>query len=109
MTAVSVTLIGKTGCHLCADARAVIETVRADLASRGIATELEELDILDDTELAKRHSEDVPVVRIEGRRHAIWRVDPERLTAAIERASAKRVAKQAPRSKNPFRLTRRAS
>lgn len=104
MTAVSLTLIGKADCHLCADARAVIETVRAELSARGIATELEELDILEDAELAKRHSEDIPVVRVEGRRHAIWRVDPARLTSAIERAAAKRA-----KARSPFRFTRRSS
>ncbi|WP_416445152.1 glutaredoxin family protein [Leucobacter sp. HNU] len=53
----------------------------------GIATELEELDILQDAELARRHSEDIPVVFVNDRRVAIWRVDPAKLTAAIERAA----------------------
>ncbi|WP_449280954.1 glutaredoxin family protein [Leucobacter sp.] len=88
MTVVQLTLIGKPGCHLCDEAREAIARVRADLAERGIETELEELDILEDPQLARRHSEDIPVVRINGRRHAIWRVDPERLTAAVEKAAA---------------------
>lgn len=87
------TLIGKPGCHLCDEAREAIARVRAELAERGIETELAELDILEDPQLARRHSEDIPVVRINGRRHAIWRVDPERLAAAVEKAA------------NPTRLT----
>ncbi|QBE49263.1 glutaredoxin family protein [Leucobacter triazinivorans] len=88
MTVVQLTLIGKPGCHLCDDARETIARVRAELAERGVATELRELDILADAQLARRHAEDIPVVQIDGRRHAIWRVDPERLSAAIEKAAA---------------------
>lgn len=84
---VSIRLLSKPGCHLCDDARAVVETVRSETAVRGLATELEELDILQDAELARRHSEDIPVVFVNDRRVAIWRVDPAKLTAAIERAA----------------------
>ncbi|EYT51821.1 thioredoxin [Leucobacter sp. UCD-THU] len=87
MTTVQLTLIGKPGCHLCDDARAAIAEVRDELGRRGIVTELTELDILRDEELARRHSEDIPVVQINGRRHAIWRVDPARLSAAVEKAA----------------------
>lgn len=87
MTTVQLTLIGKPGCHLCDDARAAIAEVRDELGRRGIVTELTELDILRDEELARRHSEDIPVVQLNGRRHAIWRVDPARLSAAVEKAA----------------------
>lgn len=87
---VTITLIGKPGCHLCDDARTVIERVRGELAADGIETALEELDILEDPALARLHSEDIPVVQVNGRRHAIWRVDPERLTAAVTRAAKPR-------------------
>ncbi|WP_336660221.1 glutaredoxin family protein [Leucobacter sp. USHLN153] len=91
------TLIGKPGCHLCDDARETIEAVRSALASDGIETELEELDILQDPALARVHAEHIPVVQIEGRRHAIWRVDAERLTAAVTKAA-----------RNPLRRLRRS-
>ena len=84
---VSLRLLSKPGCHLCDDARAVIESVRAETAERGIESELEEFDILQDSVLARKHSEDIPVVLVNGRRVAIWRVDPAKLTAAIERAA----------------------
>lgn len=80
-----ITLIGKPGCHLCDDAREVIEGVRAELAREGVETELAELDILEDAELARMHSEDIPVVLVGTRRHAIWRVDPAKLDQAIRR------------------------
>lgn len=87
MRTVQLTLIGKPGCHLCDDARTVIADVRAEMSARGIETELAELDILQDQALARVHSEDIPVVQINGKRHAIWRVDSARLTAAIEKAA----------------------
>lgn len=88
MSTVEITLIGKPGCHLCDDARAVIETVRADLVARGLETTLTELSILEDTALARKHSENIPVVMLGAKRHAIWRVDAAKLTAAIERAAS---------------------
>ncbi|QYM74652.1 glutaredoxin family protein [Leucobacter luti] len=87
MRTVKLTLIGKPGCHLCDDAREVIAGVRADAASRGVNTELEELDILQDPALARKYAEHIPVVQIGGKQHAIWRVDAVRLTAAIDKAA----------------------
>lgn len=88
MSTVEITLIGKPGCHLCDDARVVVESVRADLAARGIDTRLVERNILEDTALARTHSENIPVVLLGTKRHAIWRVDAAKLTAAIERQAA---------------------
>lgn len=84
---VSITLIGKPGCHLCDEARVVIEDVRGALAAEGVETELTELNILEDAQLARLHSEDIPVVMIGSKRHAIWRVDRDRFTAAILKAA----------------------
>ena len=91
MAAVTVSLIGKPGCHLCDDARGVIEGViegvREQVSARGIAIELEEFNILEDEQLARRYSEEIPVVRVNGKQHAIWRVDAEKLERAILRAA----------------------
>lgn len=87
MRVVHITLIGKPGCHLCDDARSVISGVREELSLRGIETEFTELDILVDPQLARRHAEEIPVVRIGERRHAIYRVDPARFAAAVEKAA----------------------
>ena len=89
MDPVRVTLIGKPGCHLCDDARAVIEGVLGKLAAEQIETELIELDILADESLARLHAESIPVVQIGDRRHAIWHVNPEKFEAALRRAAAK--------------------
>lgn len=73
-----VTLIGKPGCHLCDDARAVIARVCGELA-----IQWDELSILDDPELADEYWELIPVTLIDGHRHAVYRVDPQRLRAEL--------------------------
>lgn len=78
MTALRVTLIGKPGCHLCEDARAVIERVCAEI---GVAWE--ERSILDEPALAIRYREEIPVIMVDGQIHDYWRVDPERLRRAL--------------------------
>lgn len=83
MPTVSLTLIGKPGCHLCDDAREVIRSVIAGLPDGEPAVTVEERDILQEPELHERYVEEIPVVLIEGRVHTYWRVDPARLRTAL--------------------------
>ncbi len=73
-----VTLYSKPGCHLCDDARAVIERVCADLGESYV-----ELSILEDPELLRRYGEEIPVTLVDGAQHDFWRVSEERLRAAL--------------------------
>ena len=73
-----ITLYTRPGCHLCDDARAVIEGVCAELGES-----FEEVDISADDELEDRFGEDVPVTFVDGRQHDFWRVDETRLRAAL--------------------------
>ena len=73
-----VTLYSRDGCHLCDDARVVIERVCAELGE-----EYAEVDIDADPALAERFDEEVPVTFVDGRQHDFWRVDPARLRAAL--------------------------
>ena len=75
-----VVLIGKPGCHLCDDARVVIDQVCGDL---GIPWA--EKSILDDPDLADLYSEQIPVTLVDGEVHDFWRVDPARLKGALIR------------------------
>ena len=79
------TLIGKPGCHLCDDARAVVTDVVAAVAAEPGAPTItvEEQSILDDAELHELYVEDIPVLLINGEVHNYWRIDPVRLTAAL--------------------------
>ena len=89
-TTIDLTLIGKSGCHLCDEARvtvnAVVGAFRAEYTgvARHIQVNLVEHDILVDEELWNKYSEEVPVLLINGKVHNYWRIDPERLRAALD-------------------------
>ena len=83
MPAPRLTLLGKPGCHLCDDARAIALEVAGE---RGL--ELEERSILDDPELLDRYAEEIPVLLIDDRVHTIWRIDPQRLRRALDEREA---------------------
>lgn len=72
-------MLGKPGCHLCDDARAIVTEVLAEFPG----TTFEEQSILDDAGLLDEYAEEIPVVLIDGRVHTIWRVDPARLRKAL--------------------------
>jgi len=82
--AVTVTLLTKPGCHLCDDARAVVEQVVGEVQN----VTFEERSILDDPVLNARHWDEIPVVLLDGAVHTIWRVDPARLRIALQEAFA---------------------
>lgn len=73
-----VTLIGKPGCHLCDEARAVVAAVTAELGESYV-----ELSILDDAGLHETYWAQIPVVLVDDRQHDFWRVDAARLRAAL--------------------------
>jgi glutaredoxin len=76
--AARVTLYSRPGCHLCDDARAVIERVCAELGES-----FDEVDIDADEALRSRYSDEVPVTLVDGRQHDFWRVDETRLRTAL--------------------------
>lgn len=73
-----VTLYAKPGCHLCDEAREIIERVCADLGET-----YEEISILEDPGLSERFGEEIPVTFVDGRQHDFWRVDEARLRTAL--------------------------
>jgi glutaredoxin len=75
-----ITLYSRKGCHLCDDARAVIEQVCVELGES-----YDEVDIDADPELQRRFGEEIPVTFVDGSQHDFWRVDAQRLTAALTR------------------------
>lgn len=82
--AVVVEFYGKPGCHLCDEARPVVERV---VAAEG--AQLVEHDILQDERLLEQYGELIPVVLVAGREHATWRVDERALTRAVRSAAAR--------------------
>jgi glutaredoxin len=77
-TAARITLYSKPGCHLCDDARRVIDVVCEELG-----TSYDEVDITTSPELMDAYGEQIPVTFVDGRQHDFWRVDPARLRKAL--------------------------
>jgi glutaredoxin len=78
MSETRVRLYSKPGCHLCDDARAIVERVCADLG-----TSYDEVDITTSPELTNAYADQIPVTFVDGRQHDFWRVDETRLRRAL--------------------------
>ena len=74
----TVTLYTRPGCHLCDDARAAIERVRA-----GAPFDLVEIDIESDDALHRAYLERIPVVTVDGDELFEHFVDEATLTARV--------------------------
>ena len=74
----TVTLYGRPGCHLCDDARAALQRVRA-----AHPFHLEEVDIETDDALLKRYLERIPVIALDGEELFDFFVDEEALARTI--------------------------
>jgi glutaredoxin len=75
----TVTLYGRAGCHLCDDARAVLERLRA---THPFA--LEAVDIEADPVLHARYLERIPVIALDGEELFDYFVDERTLAARLQ-------------------------
>jgi glutaredoxin len=73
------TLYGKPGCHLCEEAREVVETARAEHPF-----ELREVDISVDPELHRRLGERIPVLEVDGEELFELHIDPVALRERLD-------------------------
>jgi glutaredoxin len=78
----SVTLYGKPDCHLCDDARVVLERLRPELGFG-----LQEVDITSDDELHRRYLERIPVITIDGEEAFEFFVDEPELRRRLGRVN----------------------
>jgi Glutaredoxin-like domain (DUF836) len=75
------TLYSKPGCHLCDEMKAVIRRVIGTDSNAFV----EEIDISADPSLLARYGVEIPVLEIDGRKVAKYRVTEEKLRAMMER------------------------
>jgi glutaredoxin len=68
------TLITRPGCHLCDDAKVVMDRITATTGERWV-----ERDLTGDLEMERDYGDRVPVVLLDGREHGYWRVEEQRL------------------------------
>lgn len=74
-----VTLLGKPGCHLCDNARAVVARVCADLG-----VPWDERDVTADPADFDEYGDRIPVVLLDGREHSYWSADEPRLRRDLQ-------------------------
>jgi glutaredoxin len=75
-----VVLYGRPGCHLCDDALAVLERVRADTAF-----DLRTVNIEDDDAMLRAYLERIPVVTVDGEEVYDYHVDEADLRVRLAR------------------------
>ena len=75
-----ITIYGRTGCHLCETAIAVLQAMQEELDF-----EIQEILIDGSEELEKLYGEKIPVTQIDGVHHDFWRIDPERFRSSLEK------------------------
>jgi glutaredoxin len=81
MVETRITLITRTGCHLCEQATEALARVR-DATGAG----WREVDVDSDPALQREYGDRVPVIMLDGREHGYWRVEEARLMADLARA-----------------------
>ena len=79
----TITLYGKPGCHLCEDARAIVERVRVEHPF-----ELVEVDVTLDPQLHRRYGERIPVLALDGKELFEHFVDGDALDERLGRVGA---------------------
>ena len=71
---ITLTIYSRPGCHLCDEMKAVVRTV-----ARSVPLSLEEIDISTDPGLQARYGLEIPVLMVEGRKAAKYRILEEDL------------------------------
>lgn len=84
MDSITLSIVGKAGCHLCDEAKGVMGEVLRNFPE--VVTE--EVSIEDNPLWADIYGERIPVILINGVEHAQWRIDAQKLTDALRRAQA---------------------
>ena len=77
---IALTLYSRPGCHLCDEMKAVIARVTRELP---VDIALQEIDISTDADLESRYGVEIPVLLIEGKKVAKYRVTERELTQML--------------------------
>ncbi|BEL11211.1 glutaredoxin family protein [Actinoplanes sichuanensis] len=71
------TLISRTGCHLCEVAEQTLDRIAPDGWTR--------IDVDSDIELERDYGDRVPVLLLDGKEHGYWRIEEDRLLRDLAR------------------------
>ena len=81
------TIYSKPGCHLCDEMKSLVRRVLARYADARIT--IDEIDISTDRELAERYGLEIPVLMIDGKKAAKYRVSEQELTRMLDARKGK--------------------
>jgi thiol-disulfide isomerase/thioredoxin len=77
---IALTIYSRPGCHLCDEMKAVVESVARSSAA---PVRVEEIDISTDPDLEARYGLEIPVLMMDGKKAAKYRVTEEGLTRIL--------------------------
>jgi hypothetical protein len=79
-------MVSRSGCHLCDVAEDALARVIGRFSAEypDVGYLIERLDVDSDPELLAKYSDEVPVLLLNGRQLAFWRIDEDRVYAAME-------------------------
>jgi len=75
---IALTLYSRPGCHLCDEMKAVVKRV-----AQSVPLQLEEIDISTSRELEDRYGLEIPVLLVEGKKAAKYRIREEELRRVL--------------------------
>jgi thiol-disulfide isomerase/thioredoxin len=82
---IALTIYSRPGCHLCDDMKAVVERVALALIPQAT---IDVIDISSDPDLESRYGVEIPVLLVNGKKAAKYRVTEEGLRRVLETAMA---------------------
>jgi hypothetical protein len=97
------TIYSRPGCHLCQD---MTETAERVVKALGVAARIDEVSIAGEPELEARYGAEIPVLLVNGRKAAKYRVSEEALTRILTAGGAAQEGGGARRAGRPDRQER---
>jgi hypothetical protein len=73
---IALTIYTRRGCHLCQEMKVIVERVVRDTHEQA---RIEEIDITNDADLEARYATEIPVLLVDGRKAAKYRITEEHL------------------------------
>ena len=78
---IALTIYTRPGCHLCQEMKVIVERVVRDTHAHA---RIEEIDIANDADLEARYATEIPVLLVNGRKAAKYRVTEEELRRRLK-------------------------
>jgi hypothetical protein len=75
---IALTLYSRPGCHLCDEMKAIVKRV-----AQSVPLQLEEIDISTSRELEDRYGLEIPVLLVEGKKAAKYRIGEDELRRVL--------------------------